>query len=196
MQHRMATGIGLAALLMAFGGVSEAGQQFKPTNTFYSKNPGPTGDMLGRKILFKSKEGPGSTNTVTGNPPVDGAKLHIVLGSNDQCFDLPAGGWSTISTLGFKYNGFNQQAGAVTAASIKKTPAGLFLLKIRLAGQNGQLDIVPASGTTDMNLNLSFVGGDEYCAGGPTPPDAQNTDKIYKVKKLPAPVACGVAACP
>src|SRR2546427_622265 len=106
MQHRMAIGIGLAALLMAFGGVSEAGQQFK------------------------------------------------------------------------------------------QTPAGLFLLKIRLAGQNGQLDIVPASGTTDMNLNLSFVGGDEYCAGGPTPPDAQNTDKIYKVKKLPAPASCAVAACP
>jgi hypothetical protein len=198
MQYRMATGIGLAALLMAFGGVSEGAQQFKSTRTFYAKNPGPTGDMLGRKILFKSKEGPGSTNTVTGDPTVNGAKLHLALGNSgsDQCFELPAGGWSSIANLGFKYNGFNQQAGAVTSVSIKKTPAGLFLVKIRLAGANGQLDVVPAAGTTDMNLNLSLGGGDEYCAGGATPPDAQNTDKIYKVKRLPAPLACGVAACP
>jgi hypothetical protein len=196
MLYRMTMGIGVAGLALALGGVADAGQQFKPTSTFYSKNPGPTGDMLGRKILFKSKEGPGSTNTVTGNPPADGAKLHIVLGSNDQCFDMPSGGWSPIANLGWKYNGFNQGAGAVTAVSIKKTPAGLFLLKIRLAGQNGQLDLVPASGTSDMNLNLSFTGGDEYCAGGPTPPDATNTDKIYKVKKLPAPASCAIAACP
>ncbi len=177
--------------------VGQAAQQFKPTQVFYSKNPGPTGDMLGRKILFKSKEGPGSANTITGTPITSGAKLHVTLGNgSDQCFDLPAAGWSAIATLGFKYNGFNQGAGAVTSASIKKTPAGLFLMKIRLAGANGQLDVIPQAGTTDFNLNLSMGGGDEYCAGGPTPADATNSDKVYKVKKVPTPVACGATACP
>jgi len=195
--HRITIGFALAALVLAPYGAARAAQQFIPTQTFYSKNPGPTGEMLGRKILFKSKAGPGSTNTITGDPTTNGAKLHVVLGNgSDQCFDMPAGSWLPVSNQGFKYNGFNAGAGAVTSVLIKKTPAGLFSVKLRLAGANGELDIIPKSGTTDMNINLSLGGGDEYCAGGPTPLDAINTDKVYKVKKMVAPGSCGATACP
>jgi len=184
--------IGFAAVLLATCGVSGAADQFIPTITFYAKNPGPTGSMLKRKILFKSKDD--QANTVTGNPILNGAKLRLKLGNNEQCFVMPAAGWSPISNIGFKYKGFGEP-GAVTVASIKRGAVGVFFLKLRLAGANGELDIVPQAGTSDLEINLSMGGGDSYCAGGPTPSNAINTDKLYKVKGEAAPSSCGVPAC-
>jgi hypothetical protein len=182
-------------ILLALGGVSQAAQQFKSTRVFFLKSPGPTGDNLNRRGLFKSKEGPGSANTIAGNPTVHGAKLHVKMGNgSEQCFDLPAANWSPISSFGYHYTSF-AGPGAVTAASIKKTPSGVFIMKLRLSGKVGPVDVVPQAGTTRFDLNLSLGGGDQYCAGGPTPPGATNTDKTYRAQNLPAPTSCGIAAC-
>ncbi len=184
----------LVAVALASGVVSYAAQQKKPTNTFALKNPSGT-DNTKRRLLFKSKEGPGSTNTVVGNPTANGAKLHVRVGSNNaQCFDLPATGWSAIGPLGFRYKDFNGPE-AVTAGEIKKTPSGVFFIKLRVSGRVGPLNVLPQAGADGFDLNLSLGGGDQYCAGGPTPAGATSTDKVYKAKNVPAPASCGLAAC-
>ena len=55
---------------------------------------------------------------------------------------------------------------------------------------------LPEVGQAGFDLNFAFVGGDEYCAGGLTPLDGTNTDKVYKVNNVVAPGSCGIAACP
>ena len=183
----------LVALAAALGTGAWAADQVKPTKLFFVKDGG--NDPAKRRILFKSKEGPGSTNTVVGDPTQDGATLRVRLGSeNAQCFQLPALGWASIGSLGFRYKDFDGP-GAVTAASIKKTPSGVFLVKLRVSGRTGPLDVVPQAGAASFDLNLTLGGGDSYCAGGPTPPGATNTDRAYKAKDVDAPAACGVTAC-
>jgi hypothetical protein len=170
-----------------------AADQMKPTKLFFVTNP--TADAAKRRLLFASKEGPGSSNTVVGDPTVSGAKVRVSLrGGAEQCFDMPASGWSAIGPLGFRYKDFDGP-GAVTAASIKKTPSGVFQIKLRISGRTGSLDVVPVAGATGFDANLTLGGGDDYCAGGATPQGATDTDRAYKVKGLPAPASCGVTAC-
>ena len=185
----------LAAAMTIPCGVTNAAQQVNPTTQLMVRNPAPSGDMLKRKVIFKSQGGSGSTNTIVGDPVVNGATLHVTLsGGADQCFDLPASGWSPIGLLGFKYKDFDGP-GAAISASIKKTTMGVFIIKAKLAGRVGPLDIVPQAATAGFDTNLSLGGGDEYCSGGATPSGSTNTDKVYGVKNVPAPAGCGVSAC-
>jgi hypothetical protein len=171
-----------------------AADQTNPTKLFSITNPR-TADPAKRRLLFTSKEGPDSANTVVGDPTLTGAKLRVSLrGGAAQCFDLPASNWSQIGPLGYRYKDFDGP-GAVTAASIKKTPSGIFLVKLRLSGRTGPLDVVPVAGATGFDTNLSLGDGDDYCAGGATPLGATDTDRAYKVKGVGAPASCGVAAC-
>jgi hypothetical protein len=169
-----------------------AADQMKPTKLFFVTNP--SADAAKRRLLFSSKEG-ASSNTVVGDPTISGAKLRIsVRGGAEQCFDMPASGWAAIGPLGFRYKDFDGP-GAVTAASIKKTPSGVFTIKLRVSGRTGSLDVVPVAGATGFDANFTLGGGDDYCAGGTTPQGATDTDRAYKVKGLGAPASCGVAAC-
>jgi hypothetical protein len=167
-----------------------------PTQRLFLRNPDPGGDATKRRMSFKAKHGPEIPNTVVGDPTLTGATLHVKLASGaDQCFDLPAAGWSPIGPLGFRYIDFDGP-GAVTNLSIKRGPSGVFAIKMSLSGRLGPLDIIPAVGQAGFDLNFAVVGGDEYCAGGSTPLDGTSTDKVYKANNVVAPGFCGIAACP
>ena len=188
-----ARAIAIVALVGLGAVVVHAADQMKSTKLFFVTNP--TADAAKRRLLFASKEGPGSSNTVVGNPTILGAKLRVsIRGGAEQCFDMPASGWSQIGPLGFRYKDFDGP-GAVTAASIKKTPSGVFTIKLRVSGRTGELDVVPVAGATGFDANFTLGDGDDYCAGGATPQGATATDRAYKVKGLAAPASCGVAAC-
>lgn len=57
-----------------------------------------------------------------------------------------------------------------------------------------EADLHALLGKRRLDLNFQIVGGEEYCAGGSTPPGSANNDNAYKVKKVPAPASCGVPA--
>ena len=174
-------------------GVALAAEQTVPTRALALKNPAPDGDPVKRRLTFKSKTPPGTT-TVVGNPTIGGATLRVKLtDGTEQCFDLPAEGWAPIGTFGYRYKDFDGP-GAVTAALIKRSFNGTFLVKLRLSGRTGDFDVVPVVGNSGFDLNLALDGGDQYCAGGATG-SGTATDKVYKVKAVGAPASCGVPAC-
>jgi hypothetical protein len=171
--------------------------QLKPTKTILVKNP-PAGATK-RKILWKVKEN-ASSNTVTGDPTnlvTGGATLRVALTpGGDQCFDLPAGNWSPISSIGFKYKDADLSEGAVKVAQIKKTPSGNFLIKALLKGSGPQgITVVPGNPTTTYAVNLKIGNGDAYCSGtGAAVPDP-NTATTFKAKNDTTPATCSIDAC-
>jgi hypothetical protein len=172
-------------------GVAYAAEQTVPTKSLSLKNPAADGDPVKRRLTFKSKAPAG---TVVGNPTAGGAKLRLKLTDGaEQCFDLPAAGWTAIGSYGYRYKDFDGP-GAVTAALVKRSFNGDFLVKLRLSGRTGPLDVVPVAGNSGFDVNLTLDGGDEYCAGGATG-TGKATDKFYKVKSVGAPASCGVPAC-
>lgn len=184
--------IALAALLS--GGAALAADQLVPAKIVLVKNK--PGDPTKRKIVFKVKEN-ASAATVTGDPTLAGATLHIALTpGGDQCFSMPASGWTPISTIGFKYKDAALANGPVKVASIKKTPSGVFLVKTILKG-NGptSIDVVPGNPTLTYATNLAVGGGDSYCAGTGTATPNPNDEKTFKVVNDTAPASCGVVAC-
>lgn len=171
-----------------------ANVQLKPTKLILAKDP-PAGPTK-RKIVWKVKEA-ASTNTVVGNPVASGATLRVKLTpGGEQCFDLPASGWSPISTLGYKYKDPNLTNGPVKVALIKKTPSGVFLIKAIVKGLTGGISIVPGNPTTSYATNLALGGGDEYCSGSGTATPNPNGATTFKVVNDTAPGSCTVAACP
>jgi hypothetical protein len=184
--------IALAALLS--GGVALAADQLVPAKIVLVKDK--PGDPTKRKIVFKVKEQT-SAATVVGDPTASGATLHVVLTpGGDQCFSMPASGWSPISTLGFKYKDAALANGPVKVASIKKTPSGVFLVKTILKGSGPTaIDVVPGNPTLTYATNLALGGGDSYCAGTGTATPKANDEKTFKVVNDTAPASCGATAC-
>lgn len=184
----------IAVLLIATHGAFAA-QHTVPTRRFLVRNPGATTDQTKRKIVFTEEE-ERSTSPIVGDPTVSGAKLRVSLGDNDaQCFDLPASSWKSLGPLGFKYHNVHGPGAAVNASIEKELGTGDLILKWKLRGAKGPLDVVPQAGTPSFAVNFRIGDGDEYCAGGPTPATATNTDVVYQVSALPAPPTCGIAAC-
>jgi len=183
----------LAATLVGFSSaLAFAAQQTHGGKLLLVKNP-KAGDTTKRKIVYKVKE-VASTNTVVGDPTAHGAKLKITLNSNWDCYELPASGWSGISTLGFNYKDPKGAYGPVAVASIKKTPSGNFMIKAKISGKNGPVSVIPPNPGTAGHTNLSLGTGDEYCTtfGGTIAP---NNAKLFKAKNAPAPQGCTVNAC-
>jgi hypothetical protein len=172
----------------------ENSTQLKPTKTLLVKNP-PAGATK-RKILWKVRE-LASTNTVEGNPMTGGATLRVQLTpGGDQCFDLPAGNWSPVGSIGFKYKDADLSEGAVKVAMIKKTPAGTFLVKALLRGNGPEtINVVPNNPTTAYAVNLAIGGGDEYCSATGTATPNPNNATTFKAKNDTTPATCPVSAC-
>jgi hypothetical protein len=168
--------------------------QLKPSKVLLVKNP-PAGAFK-RKVVWKVKE-QASSNTVTGNPIASGAKLRVSLTpGGDQCFDLPAANWSAISSIGFKYKDPDLSEGPVKVASIKKTPAGVFLIKAVISGKGpSQITVTPGNPTATYATNLKMGGGDEYCSGTGTATPNPNDAKTFKVVNDTTPGSCTVSAC-
>jgi hypothetical protein len=192
---RMVLRLALAALLMGLDhGSVLAGQQFKSINSFIVRSPSRASK---RKIIYSVAER-GSTNTIVGDPTVNGATFHVELGgSGDQCFDIPASGWVAVSPGVFKFTNFGGPGGVVAALLRKDQFSGDFILNVKVSGQSTPITILPHPGNTGFATNFHISNGDEYCSGGATPAGSTDTVKKYSVKHLPAPMACGVPpACP
>ena len=168
-------------------------EQYLPSKLFLVKNPGPT---TSRKIIYKVKQLAPNDSEVEGDPIADGAKLKVKLDGNTQCFDLPAGGnWSPISTIGYKYKDPTFTNGPVKIAIIKKTPAGVFLVKAIIMATVHPITIVPPNPGVQADTNFTIGGEKQYCgstAGGTINP---NSDKTFKAKTSPAPLGCNVTPC-
>jgi hypothetical protein len=171
-----------------------AADQLVPAKILLVKNP-PSGAAK-RKVVYKVKEN-ASAATVVGDPTLVGATLNVALTpGGTQCFDMPASGWSPISTLGYKYKDAALANGPVKVASIKKTPSGAFLIKTILKGSGATtIDIVPGNPTASYATNFALGGGDSYCSGTGTATPKPNDDKTFKVVNDTAPASCAVAAC-
>lgn len=176
------------------GGVAMAADQVVPTKTLLVKNP-PSGEAK-RKIVFKVKEKPSSV-VVVGDPLADGATLHVVLTpGGDQCFSMPASGWSPIGDIGFKYKDKALADGPVKVAAIKKTPSGVFLIKAILKGSGPTpITVAPGDPTNTYGTNLTIVGGDSYCSGTATATPKPNDAKTFKVVNDTAPASCTASSC-
>jgi hypothetical protein len=186
------TGIALGTLML--GGIAVAADQLVPTKVLLVKNP-PSGPTK-RKVVYKVKEN-ASAATVVGDPTVAGATLHVVLtDGGDQCFTMPASGWTNISDLGFKYKDPTLSNGPVKVASIKKTPSGVFLIKTTLKGSGATtIDVVPGNPTTTYATNFTLGGGDSYCSGTGTAVPQPNDEKTFKVVNDTAPASCTASVC-
>jgi hypothetical protein len=191
-------GLVLVALLLPCAAPDAgAADQLVLGKQFVAKDPIPP-DTVKRIVKLYAKE-LASPDTVVGDPTVGGATLRVVANggtSSDQTFNLDASGWSPISTLGFKYNN-KIPGGAVKNGYIKKTPSGVFFIKMGIAGKYGALNVVPPNPGTDGGFALTIGGGDTYCsnfggaAGGELRNEpAGNPFKLFAVKNAIAETAC------
>jgi hypothetical protein len=182
-------------LLRVLSGFAVASPSFVPTDLFVVANPNPA-VVARRRVLFAGED-PHSATTIIGDPSVNGATLRVSLASGgDECFQLPASGWTRVGRSGgFKYRGTNGAGAAVTASIDREEIGGDFVLKWKLVGTRGPIDVVPHAGNADFALNFTIVNGGEYCAGGSTPSGGTSTDRAYKVRNDPPPATCGVSAC-
>jgi hypothetical protein len=129
---------------------------------FQVKNP--SVDVTKRKVVGHAKEKP-SNDTIVGNPVANGASLRVIAnGGTDsaQTFFLPKEGWKPISTLGYKYSNAIP-GGAVKRARIKRTPSGVFQIKVLIRGKDGPVAIVPPNPGSDGGFILTINGGGSYC---------------------------------
>jgi hypothetical protein len=195
----MAAGLALAVAVVAAPSlVAFAGDQLKPMKRFLLKDPNGPGsdpDPTSKKMKLVVKEGPGSTNTVVGDPTIDGAVLwlHTTPGES-QCFDLPKEGWSAISTQGFKYKNpkdpnvipAQDVRGGIKVARVKKTASGVFEIKVLASAKTGPI-ILTTHPSNDVRGYLLLRGGDRYCVHGFDP---NATTTMTKIKNAEAPGEC------
>jgi len=134
-------------------------------------------------------------------PPHDGPSHSIsatvamivmqpALGSgSQQCFTLPASGWSPIGAIGYKYKDATGAHGAVKVATIKRTPSGTFILKLVANGALGSITVEPPARTDEADVFFRIGAGDRYCStfGGEFLADAVSA---FKAKNAPAPSSC------
>jgi hypothetical protein len=197
----VAVGLGCAASLAFAVDQSILGKSFT-----VKQKPG---DATSRKITGSGKE-KGSPNTLVGNPTLAGSAGGAILqvfanGAHPtaQTFVLPQGTGSTgkqfwsQSGTGFKYKdpkGDNVNP-AVKSVSIKLSPSGSFSIKVKIAGKNGPVNVVPPDpGTTGclaLKLGQSAGAGDRYSVDfGVTSQIKNSADRLFKAKKPTVEAFC------
>jgi hypothetical protein len=173
------------------------------------------GDPASRKITGSGKE-KDSPNTLNGNPSLGGSaggallEVSAIGGTpSSQSFALAQGTsstgkpfWSAAGSTGFKYKDPKGDQGPVKAVSIKRTPSGNFSIKVKIAGKNGPVSVVPPNPGTSgcMALTLSpnaVTPGDRYSVQfGPDSQIKNSADKLFKAKKPTAQGICPVGPPP
>ena len=78
MKPRPARAILTALLPLVTVGWAAAAQQLTPTKSLMVRNPAPDGNPVKRRLLFQSKDGPGSPSTIVGHADI------ISRGSDDS----------------------------------------------------------------------------------------------------------------
>jgi hypothetical protein len=165
------------------------------------------GDAASRKITGSGKEKNGS-GTLVGDPTLSGSAGGAILqvfangaSSTAQTFTLPQGTSSTgkqfwsASGTGFKYKDPKGDQGAVKSVSIKLSPSGSFSIKVKIAGKNGPVNVVPpnpgATGCLALKLGQAAGAGDRYSVDfGVTSQIKNSGDKLFKAKKPTLPGIC------
>jgi len=130
------------------------------------------GDPTKRTIISIGKE-KASSETIVGDPTVGGATLTIIANGDHpttQTFPLPQGVsalgspfWKASGSSGFKYRDAHGEQGPVNGVSMKRSSSGTFLIKAKVLGKNGAVDVLPPDLGTDGFMTLSLGGGDRYC---------------------------------
>lgn len=150
-------------------------------------------DPAKRRVKYLAKETPSSV-TIQGNPMLGGATFEIVmepaLGTgSEQCFVLPASGWSAIGGIGYKYRDVAGAHGPIRVATLKRTPSGTFLLKIGANGKLAPIALQPPTRTAQADVSFRVNDGDRYCSifGGHF---AADNVSGFKATNAPAPSSC------
>lgn len=180
------------AVLLAAGAAVAADQQLAGKLLIVRNNLDPSK----RLVKYLAKE-VASASTVAGSPLGGGATFEVVMqpllgDGSQQCFALPASGWSPIGSIGYKYKDSTGANGPVKVASIKRTPSGTFILKVIANGALGPITVVPPTRTEEADVFFRIGGGDRYCStfGGDFLKDAPSQ---FKAKDAPAPSSCAGA---
>jgi hypothetical protein len=186
------TSLGSLCLVGLLALPSQAADTYAPSKLFLMKDPG---SEEAKKIVWKIKDKDylGGEVSIVGDPVTNGATLRVTLlvsthcsqppcdeGGGDQCFDLPASGWSPISSLGFKYKDKGLANGPVQLASVKRTPSGVFFVKAKLKGPGIDLYLEDELGFYGAILALG--GGDAYGSGSGGATPKPNDSRTFRVR--------------
>jgi len=162
------------------------------------KNP-KAADASKRSIIASAKE-KNSPDTLVGDPTLAGSASGAVLGvianggtSTARAYPLPQGTsakgkpfWKATAN-GFKYADPKGEQGPVQGVSISRSPKGTFVIKAKLLGKNGDLDVLPPNPGTDGFLALSIANGDRYCVQfGPEGQNQNDGERLWKTRKVTA----------
>jgi hypothetical protein len=183
-----------AAGLHVVTGLAGAADQTILGRSLLVKNPG-TPDK--RKITSSAKES-ASPNTITGDPTLSGSAGGAILtviangaSPTTQSFTLAQGTtssgkpfWRTSGAAGFKYKDGKGEQGPVKTAIIRKTPSGVFNIKVAVKGKNGPVTVLPPNPGTDGFVTLQIGGGDRYCVQfGPDGTVNNKNGQLFKVRR-------------
>ncbi len=188
-----------AAYLLA--GSAGAADQTILGRSLTVKNPGAADK---RKVTSTAKEA-ASPNTIVGDPTLSGSAGGAILtviangaSPSTQSFTLPQGMtiagkdfWQASGASGFKYKDGKGEQGPVRTVIIRKTPSGVFNIKVVIKGKNGPVNVLPPNPGTDGFVTLQLGSGDRYCVQFGA--DGQVSNKSGELFKVRRPVFEG---CP
>ena len=161
------------------------------TKQFTARNPS---TPSARKILYQIKDLTPNP-LLYGSPTTHGATLNVRLYTSEQCFPMPAAGWSFMPG-GFRYSDKSGRFGPVKSAKIGYAGGGL-LGKVVIQGKHGAVDVVPTNPTVLAYTNFRLAGQQpgEYCGSASGGRITADNAKMFRVKDAPAPSGCDLAAC-
>lgn len=154
-------------------------------------------DPTRRVVNFRTRE-PASTNTLEGDPTVDGGTLEISIDGttpSTQSFFLASGGFRP-TVNGFRYV---DSVGPVRLFILRRTPPltpqGVFRMQANIQADFAPVVLVPPNTLGPQGVSITFTtGGDRYCtayggaAGGQvTKDDAQTLRVIFPTAEAPCP---------
>lgn len=159
------------------------------------------GTAAKRLVLVSAKE-KGSANTLVGDPTMDGAVLEVMVGGtfpSSQAFVLPQGTNSSGaafwigSTGSFTYRDSAGDNGPVSSVQVQISDSGIFQMKVKISGKNGNVDVLPPAPGTDGCVALSIDGGDRYSASfGPGSDVTNSGAQLFSAKTPDAEAECDV----
>lgn len=127
-----------------------------------------------------------------------GATLNVQLSpGGTQCFSMPASGWSSIGTGGYKYKDSDLANGPVKIAIVKGQGDRMSIKVIAKNGGATPIRLTPGNPTLTYAANLRVTANfnaPEYCSSTGTASPTKNDSSKFQVKNDTG-TACMVAAC-
>jgi hypothetical protein len=168
------------------------------------KNPSASNPAK-RTVIATARER-GGGHTLVGDPTLPGSPSGAILGvvanggtSTARAWVLAQGTASSgkpfwhATPSGFRYDDPRGERGAVRRVVLRRKPGGTFVIKAKLVGKGGPIDVVPPNPGTDGYLALEIAGGDRYCVQyGPEATSRNDGDRSWRITK-PAAEGCGLS---